>query len=321
VSVGFTHALALDGAHHVWSWGDAEHGQLGVEGGARVDPVEVPIPLEGARGFVQVEARGHRSLALRADGAVFSWGEGKWGALGFSTKDDVLAPARVALTEPIVRLAAGERHTLALDRSGRVWAWGENLHGELGVALPKLRLEPAPVPGVLSPSAIAAGAYHNLVVSLSGALYTWGSGFRGQLGTGTPLDSTDLAEVGLPRDVVAVSAGRFFSLAVRNGGVVSGFGDDSECQVSGFAGGTDVLSPRTLIGLPPALAAIAGEYHAVVRTYQDGVLAWGNDSAGQLGRSDSALSHYDCDRAAPTEPRGFLVSAGASRTVISVPVE
>ena len=317
VSAGFTHALALDGAHRVWSWGEADHGQLGVPGGARIDPVEVPVPLEGARGFVQVEARGHRSLALRSDGAVFSWGEGKWGALGLGSTDDVASPARVSLPAPVVQLAAGERHTLALDRSGVVWAWGENLNGELGVSQPKLRLLPAPVPGVSSPSTIAAGAYHSVAVSIGGALYAWGAGSRGQLGVGTAFDSAEPVAVRLPRDVVTASAGRFFTLVVRNGGTVSGFGDDTECQLGGSAGASVPL-PFTLSGLPPVLSAMAGEYHAVARTYAGGVLAWGNDGAGQLGRADSGLAHYDCDDAAPTEPQAARVSAAASRTFVVV---
>lgn len=320
-SAGFTHGLVLDGEHRVWAFGQADHGQLGLPGGSREDPALVPLPLDGARGFVQVEARGHRSLALRSDGAVFSWGEGTWGALGLGTKDDVAAPARVALAEPVVRLAGGERHTLALDRAGAVWAFGENMHGELGVASPKLRLEPGRVPGLTSPSFIAAGAFHGLAVSISGALYAWGSGYRGQLGTGTRLDQSAVTEVRLPRDVVTVSAGRHFTLVVRNGGALSAFGDDSECQISGAPGGAEELSPRSLANLAPVLEAVAGDYHAAARTYDGGVVAWGNDSAGQLGRADSALSHYDCDRAPVMQARGVPVNAGATRTLIAAPPE
>jgi alpha-tubulin suppressor-like RCC1 family protein len=224
----------------------------------------------------------------------------------------------VDLAEPVTRLAAGERHTLALDRTGSIWAWGQNLHGELGMAASAERLSPVRVLGGLAPSMIVAGAYHNLALDISGALYAWGSGFRGQLGNGTLFDSATPLLVPIPRNVTGISGGRFHSLVVQEGGGVFAFGDNTECQIATWPTLDNVALPSPVTAVGPALAAVAGDYHSVVLDYSGGVSGWGNDSAGQLGRADGTLPHYDCVPAPVGDEPANIVGAGAARSFVGV---
>ena len=54
--------------------------------------------------------------------------------------------------------------------------------------------------------------------------------------------------------------------------------------------------PPTTVALGgPAFAAQAGDYHSLALGAAGEVFGWGNDSGGQLGRSDLPLPHADCD--------------------------
>jgi alpha-tubulin suppressor-like RCC1 family protein len=317
LSSGFDHTLALDGDHRVWSWGKNTYGQLGEPGADRADAALVEIPLEGARGFVQVEARANRSFALRSDGVVFAWGEGSYGQTGLGTTNDAFTPTRVGIAGTVLRLAAGERHTLALDTTSTVWGWGQNLHGELGrPSTPSPTSTPVILPNMGSPIWIGAGAFHSLSIDLVGQLYAWGSGFRGQLGRGTLFDSSKPEPVDLPHDVTTASAGRFHTLVVRAGGVTAGFGDNTECQIADASGVELVETPKSIGNLPQALTVTAGGHHGVVLGYAGDVFAWGNDSAAQLGRTDSPLSHFDCDRARLGTAKATAVGSGEAQSYV-----
>ena len=73
-----------------------------------------------------LSAGAYHSLALTADGAVWSWGGGGSGKLGHGDEQRQLLPKKVeALAgQRIVAVSAGEHHSLALTADGSVWSWG-----------------------------------------------------------------------------------------------------------------------------------------------------------------------------------------------------
>lgn len=312
---GFHHTLALDGEHRVLAWGDNTSGQLGDAGPGRDDPALVDLPLDGAAGFVGVAARANQSFALRSDGAVFAWGDGTWGQLGTGVTGTLNAPARVPLPVGAVTVAAGERHTLILGQDGILRASGQNLHGELGVPpTDALTLTPAVVPQIVGPVGIAAGGFHNLALTPTGMLLAWGAGARGQLGTPSRLDSATPL-VAVEADVTAIAGGRLSTLYVQAGGAISGFGDNTECQL-GQTPLVDSFDPVRITGAGYGVAVFAGDYDGFALDYAGGLRGWGNDSGGQLGRSDDALSHSDCDPSYLPETRVTAVGAGLAHSAI-----
>jgi hypothetical protein len=82
--------------------------------------IAVPMVATGA----------YHSVALKADGTVYTWGYNGYGQLGDNSATDRHSPVRVIksgggyLTN-IVAVAAGDHHSLALDANGVVWAWGK----------------------------------------------------------------------------------------------------------------------------------------------------------------------------------------------------
>ena len=74
------------------------------------------------------------SLALTADGAVWSWGWGGQGRLGHSDHVVQLLPKKIeAFTgQRVVAASAGTYHSLATTADGAVFTWGKGDHGCLG---------------------------------------------------------------------------------------------------------------------------------------------------------------------------------------------
>lgn len=317
LSAGAHHVLALDGNHRVWAWGDNSKGQLGVTGPSTDDPVPVPLPLDAAAGFVAVAARGDHGLALRSDGTVWAWGDNASGELGAGTTDSPLTPARVGTLENVVGVATGERHGLAQDTDGNVWGWGENGNGQLGIPASTVVTSPAVLPSVVAPEWIAAGGFHSVALTGVGKLLAWGAGSRGQLGRANLGDSAEPVSVALPRGATTAAAGRYHTLVVLDGGAVWGFGDNSACQL----GASPLVYPFTYapidLGISNALAVEGAPYHSLAITSDHGLLGWGDDAGGQLGRSDVVRAHYDCDAANNGSSRVYAVAGGLASTTIA----
>ena len=97
---------------------------------------QLPKKIEAFAGqrVVAVSAGAFHSLALTADGAVWSWGHGGFGRLGHGDHEDQSLPKKVeAFTgQRVVAVSAGAYHNLARTGDGAVYAWGKGGRGCLG---------------------------------------------------------------------------------------------------------------------------------------------------------------------------------------------
>lgn len=89
IAAGGFHALALDNAGNVWSWGYSQHGQLGDgPNHPRLNQGTLPAAVVSSQGSGQltgvaaIAAGNYQSLALMPDGTIDIWGGGLRGSLG-----------------------------------------------------------------------------------------------------------------------------------------------------------------------------------------------------------------------------------------------
>ena len=266
VTAGDQHNLAITADGAVWSWGDRIFGKLG-HGDQQAQWQPQKIEAFAGRRVVAVSAGAHHSLALTADGALWSWGSGLSGRLGHGDTQEQLLPKKVEAfaSQRVIALSAGLRHSLALTADGAVWSWGFASSGRLGHGdqqhqhLPK-KIEAFAGQRVV---AVSAGRYHSLALTADGAVWSWGGGGYGQLG-----HSDEQIKL-LPKKidafagqrVVAVSAGHEHSLTLTADGAVWSWG----CGYSGQLGHSDELNkflPKKIevwASRPPTPASSDGE--------------------------------------------------------------
>ena len=157
---------------------------------------------------VAVEAGYFHSLALTADGALWSWGEGENGILGHGDgQEQLLLPKKVEAFagQRVVAVSAGYAHSLATTADGAVWSWGRGACGRLGHGDEQDQLLPRKVEALAGQRTVAveAGYFHSLAITADGAFFTWGKGEHGCLGHGE-----DMSNQVLPKKVEAWTPGR-----------------------------------------------------------------------------------------------------------------
>ncbi len=153
----------------------------------------------------------------------------------------------------------------------------------------------------------------------SDTVLAWGDNYYGQVGDGTTNNyRTVPVPVGLPAgaEVTAVAGGDAHSLAVTSAGTVLAWGRN---RVGQLGDGSNInRSTPVDVRLPPGTtvtAVAAGFNHSLALTSTGTVLAWGDNSTGQLGDGTAT------NRSTPVAvsfPPGTVITAVAAGGVHSL---
>lgn len=261
------------------SWGANSDSQLG-DGGTAVRSVPTQIafaPEFSAKSFMQGSTGWRYSHFLASDGTLVGWGSNYDGQVGTTnTASSQPVPGLVDSSgvlsgRRVVSVIAGQSHTLALCADGTLAAWGYNYYGQFGGGLVDYR------------------SWIPLVVPQTGAL----SGKR----------------------VVSLAAGQNHSLAVCSDGTVAAWGSNYRGGL-GNDGNLDRAIPVSVsvkgaLAGKRVVAVAAGNNHSLALCSDGTVVAWGDNSEGQLG--DNSL----IDRRVPVAVDRSGVLAGKTVTAIA----
>ena len=289
VSAGGGYGLAITSGGTLWAWGANEHGQLGI---GTTTQLTTPIQVTSLSGVRQVAAGFDHSLAVRSDGTVWAWGANDFGQLGIGvTGTPRLTPVEVPGLTGVTKIAAGFDFSLALRSDGTVWAWGTGGLGQLGNG--SMASSPAPVQVSISQvTSIAAGedaAYAIRSTTAGATLWAWGGNESGDLGDGSQAPHSTPEQVTGIADIAQVSAGNEFTVALVTNGSVWGWGDDQLGQLGNTPTHNLVARPIETVGGGSGITALsAGEVHVLALTSGGGVIAWGDNSEGELGDGNNA---------------------------------
>ena len=131
--------------------------------------------LAGILALLAVAAGEAHSVALRADGTVWSWGSGRYGALGDGRAHLSATPVQVRDIADATAVAAGAYHGMARLKDGTIRAWGEGSRGRLGNGASVAAIVPVAVAILNDATAFASGPYHSLAVRADGSVWgAWG---------------------------------------------------------------------------------------------------------------------------------------------------
>jgi alpha-tubulin suppressor-like RCC1 family protein len=300
LAAGSGHSLALRSDGTVWGWGDGAYGAL-ADGQVSAHTVRAPIQVkDGAgvalSGVTAIAAGVNFSMALKADGTVWTWGNDAYGKLGNGAafQSHSARPVQVLVSlgnalSGVTKIATNGNHVLAI-KAGRVWSWGDNQDGDLGNGL--LAASGLAVPVELSAGVpldnivdIAAGFTHSLALTLDGKVYSWGTNTDGALGDGTtsrrtrPVAVTDATGSAIG-GVAGLAAGQNTTLLVMANGNVLMSGNNTYGQQGGAVANSNHPSPANITGVDKAVLSFN---HILARRTDGNVYAWGFDNAFQLG--------------------------------------
>ena len=317
LAVGHTHSIFVDKGGRLLTCG-SDYCSAAILGYA-VDPAAnpnirrgigppTPVPSMQDRRIISVASSDSHCLALGAEGEVFSWGGGAYGALGHGDTGKRTVPSKIESLRRIERIAAGPRWTsAAVDEDGRLFTWGrarlleeEDEDGELeefGVpsglgyeldaeteyqATPK-RVDTLRQDRVVG---VALGASFTLAVTDAGAVFSFGFSWQGGLGHGS-LESEVLprrieALAQTRRRFVAVAAGDVHALALTEEGELYGWGDE---EANGH--GREERTPQRVaacIGQRIKLV-YAHDFVSCAVTEKDELFTWGSSYGYSLGHA------------------------------------
>lgn len=162
VSCGHCHTLAITN-NGVYAWGASHFGQLGLGKVLQCSSPELVASL-AQEIIIDAVAGQYHSVALTADGRVFTWGWGVHGQLGHGNTDEKSMPTLVTslLGVIVCHISAGYAHTLALSVDGVVYAFGCNVLGQLGVGSNNKSSIPMKVSLPEGIRLISTGYFHNV---------------------------------------------------------------------------------------------------------------------------------------------------------------
>ena len=283
------------GMSPVWTWGANYSGQMGI--GSPDGIRDYPANIIGLSGIVAVSTTNEHTLALRADGTLWAWGENSSGQLGDGTVINRDTPVQVTGISDIVDFAAGGRHSLVLKRDGTVWGWGANDQGQLGTGTTDQGpvMTPVQVSGLTDVVAIVAGNIHSLALKKDGTVWAWGFNFYGELGNNTPeayyLSTIPVQVLGLTTVKTIVSGGHH-SFAILNNGAVWAWGQNNYGQI-GDGTTENAYAPVPVPGMTNVSSIAVNLYHTLALKNDGTVWAWGQNNDRKLGDGTTI------DRASP----------------------
>ena len=232
LSAGLSHTVYVDETGTLWAWGSNQAGQLGTETQETSTDLEgnpIPYasqPLAVMEDVVSASAGADFTVALKADGTLWTWGGNDEGQLGTGTTEGSTTPVQVL--DQVTAVVAGDYHVAALRTDGTLWMWGSNIDGQLGTgqATEVLQTQPVQVPLNGAVLAVAAGTGHTVAILEDGSLWVWGRNDQGQLG----LDPDTAALVPQPTQVteatgaVDVAAGTYQTACLLSDGTLLTWG-------------------------------------------------------------------------------------------------
>ncbi|KAK5867921.1 hypothetical protein PBY51_012376 [Eleginops maclovinus] len=133
IAAGGEQSFALSVSGAVFSWGGNHCGQLGL-GDTTDRHTPTPVRCLNLKKTIHVSCGKDHTATLTKDGAVFTFGSGKYGQLGHNSFRDELRPRLVAELwgAKVTKIACGRHHTLVLMDSKRVYSFGCGEQGQLG---------------------------------------------------------------------------------------------------------------------------------------------------------------------------------------------
>ena len=208
--------------------------------------VTYPQPFYTNLSWLSVTAGDSHTMAVRADGTLWTWGFNNYGQLGIGNLISRSSPVQIGASTSWAGFKVntiGTSQSVQLDANGIMYLWGYNGYGQLGDGTVTSRSSPVQVSvgqysspvqiGVgYSWSQVAAGDYHSAAIRSDGTLWSWGNNNVGQLGQSNTYSNFSPIQVfALSNSWSQVSAGGSHTLAIDSNNTLWTWGYNAQGQL------------------------------------------------------------------------------------------
>jgi len=234
VTAGGNHTVAIRADGTLWAWGDNGYGQLG--NGTTSGTVNSPVQVGTYSDWRFVSAGESHTVAIRADGTLWAWGNNEFGRLGLGGDDETNrnTPHQVQSGTTWALASAGTEHTVAITADGTILAWGASWGHRLGIG-DGWNATPTPILGTeaFTWRYVSTGYDHTIAIRGDGSLWGWGFNSHGQVRAEgaqvVALSSITIPEG--PTDWARVSTGHNYTIATGTDGTLWSWGYNTGGQL------------------------------------------------------------------------------------------
>lgn len=178
VSVGDSHIAVITSEGKIFTWGNNEYSQLGIQDEIFTDITEKPTELKiSNESFCKVSAGPLSTIAVTDTGAVYEWGYYENMLSEFEVETTQFAfPTKINLDYKIVDAKNGFLFNILLTEDGKVLGRGRNEYGQSMPNSEQIFINNYELIGLPERICeISVGKDYVLALGTSGALYAWGN--------------------------------------------------------------------------------------------------------------------------------------------------
>ncbi|KAJ4456937.1 putative Dolichyl-phosphate beta-glucosyltransferase [Paratrimastix pyriformis] len=260
VVCGTDHTVVVTNHGAVYTWGDGGNGKLGHGGVCAYE--RAPRLVEALSGLhiMGASCGNAHTIAVTAEGDLFSWGGGDYGKLGHGDVMRRAVPTPVRSLRNVRQISAGGSHTACIV-DGILHTWGRGFDGRLGHQECTAEHTPRRVDALLTARVVgvSCGGKHTACVTEDKELFTFGDNHSGQLGSGDARSCGIPIAVTLPSSAIKADCGFNHTTACSADGRVFAFGWNTRGAL-GVGDTADRYRPTKVLGVrrPTTMACGAG---------------------------------------------------------------
>lgn len=277
VTAGRTHTCAVKSSGRLFCWGEGRNGALGNDSDSNsLVPVQEST---AATDWIMVSAGNDHTCAVKSNGRLFCWGDGRNGVHSDDSDSDSLVPVqeRTAASD-WEKVSVGVYHTCAIKTDGRLFCWGYNHSGELG---DNSTLD-SPVPVQESTASTdwdeVSVRRNTYAVKKDGRLFCWGFHTSHTLGTYSSSDSpVPIQESTGASDWSQISVGDWHSCAVKTGGQIFCWGSGESGELGNNATTGSLVPVQEYTAAYDWIQVSVGGLHTCALKNNGKIFCWGED--------------------------------------------
>jgi alpha-tubulin suppressor-like RCC1 family protein len=283
------------GAGSLWTWGRNQYGQLGDN---TITNKSSPIQtISGGTNWTLISTtNGTTCHAIKSDGTLWGWGDGRIGGMGNNTVIKYSSPVQTVSGGTNWKQVESFSSQAAIKTDGSLWTWGYGNPGTIGDGASTSRSSPVQTTFATNNwkqvSVTGGGGGNVLAVKTDGTLWGWGYNSYGSLGIGS-INASGVNPVNSPVQIGANTNWRKASIGWSIG---SGIKTDGTLWIWGYnnygqlAQGTTTnnRSSPIQVGTNVNWKEVSAGTKDCFAIKTDGTLwVWGRNNYGQLGTNDT----------------------------------